>query len=92
MGQAEPPLSLRSTNELFYLGKDSQGHWVVKDRSGLRGGIFIGQAEALRFALFENGHDQNAIIMVPGVLELDMTPKASLSTASRQTASYSLLI
>jgi hypothetical protein len=60
------------TAPLFLVGKDSHGCWVVQDESGLRGGLFIDRAEALKFAMFENGHCPQAVIMVPGVLELDM--------------------
>jgi hypothetical protein len=36
------------------------------------------RAEALRFAMFENGHRPRAIVMVPGVLELDLSAKTSI--------------
>jgi hypothetical protein len=56
----------------WLIGKDREGHWVVRDQSGMHGGIFINRAEALRFAFFENGRHPQAAVMVPGVLELDM--------------------
>lgn len=46
---------------------------MVQDQYHLRGGLFIDHAEALRFALFENGNQPQAVVMVPGVLELDMS-------------------
>jgi hypothetical protein len=80
MNEAEPP-SLQSTapSSLFRIGRDSHGHWVVRDQQGLRGGLFVGKAEALKFAMFENGNRPQAVIMVPGVLELDInnTPRAA---------------
>ena len=33
---------------------------------------FVGRTEALKFAMFENGNRPQAVIMVPGVLELDI--------------------
>jgi hypothetical protein len=45
----------RVKSPLFFIGKNSQGHWVVQDQYHLRGGLFVDRAEALRFALFENG-------------------------------------
>ena len=30
-------------------------------------------SEAVRYALFENGHRQHAVVMVPGIMELDMS-------------------
>jgi hypothetical protein len=63
---------------LFLVGKDSQGHWVARDQSGLCGGLFVGRAEALKFAMAENGNCPQAVVMVPGILELDLsvTPRA----------------
>jgi hypothetical protein len=58
------------------IGRDSQGHWVVQDQSGLHGGLFVNRAQALKFALFENGHRPQAVVMVPGILELNMTSNA----------------
>jgi hypothetical protein len=56
----------------FLIGQNSRGNWVVRDQCGLCGGIFADRAEALRFAMFENGNRPQAAIMVPGVFELDM--------------------
>jgi hypothetical protein len=76
MDQSEPP-SPRSSRlaRLFRIGRDSRGRWVVQDQQGLRGGLFIDRAEALKFAMFENGNCPQAVIMVPGILELDMSAK-----------------
>jgi hypothetical protein len=80
LSKAEPP-SPQSLphSSLFRIGKDSHGHWVVQDQEGLRGGLFVDRAEALKFAMFENGNRPQAVIMVPGVLELDInnTPHAA---------------
>lgn len=74
MRHTEPPsTSLCSRPSLFMIGKDSGGHWVVQDQQGLRGGLFVDRTEALKFALFENGNRPQAVIMVPGILELNMS-------------------
>lgn len=78
MGQQEPPSSKRcAKSPLFFIGKDSRGNWVVQDQRHLCGGLFVDRAKALKFALFENGHRPQAVIMVPGIFELDMSGKAS---------------
>ena len=85
MKEAEPPSPQPSAHSnLFRIGKDSHGHWVVQDQQGLRGGLFVGRAEALKFAMFENGNRPQAVIMVPGVLELDInnTPRAAQHIAA----------
>jgi hypothetical protein len=71
--QIEPPSTGSNYGSpLFMIGKDSHGHWVVQDQRGMRGGLFVDRTAALRFALFENGNRPQAVIMVPGVFELDM--------------------
>ena len=76
LDQAEPPSSsLRSRSSVFLIGRDSHGNWVVQDRNGLCGGLFVERTQALRFALFENGNRPQAVIMVPGVFELDLSGK-----------------
>jgi hypothetical protein len=75
MGQPEPP---SSRTQLFFIGKDSRGNWVVQDQQHLRGGLFIDRAEALRFAMSENGHRRQAVIMVPGIFALDLGAKPSV--------------
>jgi hypothetical protein len=73
MRHTEPPSpSLCSQTSLFLIGRDRAGHWVVRDLKGLRGGLFVGRTEALKYALFENGNRPQAVVMVPGILELDM--------------------
>ena len=75
----EPP----SRNHLFMIGRNSRGNWVVRDQAGLRGGLFIDRTEALRFALFENGRRPQAVLMVPGILELDLRAPARSRNRSR---------
>ena len=72
----EPP----SRNHLFMIGRNSRGNWVVRDQAGLRGGLFVDRTEALRFALFENGRRPQAVLMVPGILELDFDQTARAAT------------
>jgi hypothetical protein len=57
---------------------DGRGNWVVQDQQHLCGGLFVYRAEALRFAMFENGNRPQAVVMVPGVFELDLSGKASV--------------
>jgi len=71
MRHTEPPSpSLCSTASLFLMGRDREGHWVVRDLKGQRGGLFVARKDALKYALFENGNRPQAVVMVPGVLEL----------------------
>jgi hypothetical protein len=69
--KGEPPSTARAKS-LFRVGRNSRGNWVVQDQSGLCGGMFVNRTEAMKFAMFENGNRPQAVIMVPGILELDM--------------------
>lgn len=57
----------------FLIGKDSRGRWIAQDEQGLCGGLFVNRVEAIRFAMRETGRRPQAVTLVSGVLELDMT-------------------
>ena len=90
MKQVKPSTSSRSS--LFLIGQNSRGDWVVRDPRGLRGGLFVNRAEALRFAMFENGNRPQAVIMVPGVFELDMGRQLprDINAPHKRRAAYNL--
>src|SRR2546427_7990522 len=69
--EGEPPSTSRAKS--FRIGRNSRGDWVVQDQSGLCGGMFVNRTEAVKFAMFENGNQPQGVIMVPGILELDMS-------------------
>ena len=75
MGQ-EPPSTV-SKPQLFFIGRDSRNNWVVQEH--VCGGLFVDRAEALRFAMFENGRQPQAVVMVPGVFELDLSGKTRMA-------------
>jgi hypothetical protein len=80
MKHVEPPSAEPSSRvPLFMIGKNARGHWVVQDQQGICGGLFVNRAEALRFAMFENGNRPQAVIMVPGIFELDMSRTPNLA-------------
>ena len=80
--EGEPPSTCRAKS--FRIGRNSRGNWVVQDQSGLCGGMFVNRTEAVKFAMFENGNRPQAVIMVPGILELDMSGKRTDSAPSTQ--------
>jgi hypothetical protein len=54
----------------FLVGRNREGTWIARDRLGLRGGLFIDRANAVRFALTQNGNLPQEVVMVPGTIEL----------------------
>jgi hypothetical protein len=77
MRQSEPPSTEPSTpSNTFLVGRDSHGHWVVQDERGLCGGLFVDRNKAIRYAMDETGKRPQAIKLVPGIFELDMSRPA----------------
>jgi hypothetical protein len=64
------------------VGRDVRGNWVVQDQNGVRGGLFVDRAEALRYVRFENGNQPGAVVIVSGVLELDLTRQPTMAARS----------
>ena len=73
----EPP---SSRPQLFLVGRNSRGNWVVQDPRGVRGGLFVNREHALRYVRSEHGRRRPAFVLVSGVLDLDMTPTAEAAS------------
>src|SRR5450631_3370631 len=78
----EPP-SCSSASTIVFVGKNSRGQWVAQEQNGLYGGLFVNRAQAVKYALFENGHHPETIIELPRELELDMGRKPPSAGARR---------
>ena len=81
--RAEPPSWFRPP--VFAVGQNRRGNWVVRDQKGICGGLFVSRDAALRFVRAENGYRPQAVVMVSGNLELDMT--GGPGTLSRRATS-----
>ena len=68
----EPP-SCSSPSSIVFIGRDSRGNWVAQEQNGLYGGLFVNRAQAIKYALFENGHHPETIVELPREIELDMS-------------------
>ena len=80
----EPP---SCGSSIVLIGKNSRGQWVAQHQNGLYGGLFTHRADAVRYALFENGHHPEAIIAIGCVLELDMAARPSSAAETAQVLS-----
>jgi hypothetical protein len=67
----EPP-SCSSASTIVLIGRNCRGNWVVQEQSGLYGGLFVNRAQAVKYALFENGHHPEMIVELSREIELDM--------------------
>jgi len=69
--QEEPPSLFRPP--FFMVGQDERGNWVAQDLDGVCGGLFVSRDAAMRYVRAEKGPQPQAVVMVSGVLELDMS-------------------
>ena len=76
----EPP-SCSSPSAIVFIGKNSRGNWIVQQQNGLYGGLFVNRAQAVKYALFENGNHPETIVDLPREIELDMGGTLTLPAA-----------
>jgi hypothetical protein len=74
----EPP-SCSSASTIVFIGKNRRGNWVAQEQNGLYGGLFVNRAQAVKYALFENGHHPETIVELSGEIELEMGGKLASS-------------
>jgi hypothetical protein len=72
MRQGEIFLAGGSDPGLFLIGQNSRGQWVARHQRGLRGGLFVSRAAAVKYAMFENGRRPHLVVDMPGAFELDV--------------------
>jgi hypothetical protein len=70
----EPP-SRSAASTIVFIGKNRRGNWVAQEQNGLYGGLFVTRAQAVKYALFENGHHLETIVELSREIELDMGGK-----------------
>ena len=70
MKLVEPPSCSAAASTVVFIGRDHRGHWVAREQDGLYGGLFISREQAIKYALFENGHHPETIIELPREIEL----------------------
>ena len=80
MKLVEPPSCGLTASTVVFIGKDKSGHWVAQQQDGLYGGLFVNRSEAIKYALFENGHHAETIVELPRSVELDMTARPTTTT------------
>jgi hypothetical protein len=86
----EPPSCPNSPAALVLIGKNSCGQWVAQEQRGMFGGLFVDCKKAVRFALDENGHRPQSIVVVPGILELDMNRKPAMAPRAAANGGFAM--
>jgi hypothetical protein len=73
----EPP-SCSSPSTIVFIGKR-----VAQEQNGLYGGLFVNRAQAVKYALFENGRHPETIVELSREIELDMGGQLPAAGARR---------
>src|SRR5271165_4942935 len=82
----EPPSCSAAASTLVFIGQNKRGQWVAQEQSGLYGGLFVNRAQAVKYALFENGNHPETIIELSREIELEMGGKLPFSAADTRRA------
>jgi hypothetical protein len=85
MKLVEPP-SCSSASSIVFIGKNGRGQWVAREQSGLYGGLFVDRAQAVKYALFENGHHPETIVELSREIELDVGGTLAFPAAGTRRA------
>jgi len=78
----EPP-SCSAASTIVLIGRNRRGQWVAQQQNGLYGGLFVNRAQAVKYALFENGQRPEMIVELSREIELDMRGETASLPASR---------
>ncbi|MHC1948166.1 hypothetical protein IF803_27805 [Bradyrhizobium sp. UFLA06-06] len=82
MKLVEPP-SCSAASTIVLIGRNRRGQWVAQQQNGLYGGLFVNRAQAVKYALFENGQRPEMIVELSREIELDMRGETASLPASR---------
>jgi hypothetical protein len=66
------PNIVSATIPAFFIGRNTQGFWVARERNGAIGGIFLLKSSALSFARSQGGEAGRATIFPASRFELDV--------------------
>lgn len=56
----------------IFVGPNRRGNWVAREQNGIFGGVFVNRAQALKYALFQNGYHPETIVEMSCEIELDI--------------------
>jgi len=82
----EPPLRSTAAFSLIFIGRNQRGDWVAQEQNGRYGGLFVNRAQAIKYALAENGHRRETIVELSRKFELDMGAHSPSTIPARRLA------
>jgi hypothetical protein len=81
----EPP-SCSAPSTIVFIGRNRRGNWIAQQQNGLYGGLFVNRAQAVKYALFENGGHPETIVELTREIELEMDKLAFSAAGTRRVA------
>lgn len=82
MIHVEPP-SCNAVRSLVLVGRNRGGDWVAREQNGKFGGLFVSRAQAVKYALSENGRHRETIVEVSCKIELDIVADRQIAGTTR---------
>ena len=76
----DPPSCSSAASTVVFIGQNSRGQWVAQEQKSLYGGLFVNRAQAIKYALFENGNHPETIVELSHKIELDMAGGVDFSS------------
>ncbi|WP_312017110.1 hypothetical protein [Bradyrhizobium jicamae] len=87
MKLVEPP-SCSSASSVVFIGRNRRGQWVAQEQNGLYGGLFVNRAQAVKYALFENGQHPEMLVELSREIELDMQDRLTATIQTSRVARH----
>lgn len=78
----EPP-SCRPAVPTVFVGRNRRGNWIACEQNGIFGGVFVNRAQALKYALRENGYHPEMIVELSHEIELDVSGNPEIAGTRR---------
>jgi hypothetical protein len=78
----EPP-SCRHAAPTVFVGRNRRGNWIACEQNGIFGGLFMNRAQALKYALRENGYHPETIVELSHEIELDVSANSETAATRR---------
>lgn len=79
----DQPPSCKPAAPTVFVGRNRRGNWVAREQNCVFGGLFVNRAQALKYALRENGRHPETIVELSPEIELDISAGSETAGARR---------
>lgn len=75
--------SCKTASATVFVGRNRRGNWIAREQNGIFGGLFVNRAQALKYALRENGYHPETIVELSHEIELDVSANPEIAATRR---------